>query len=277
VCRWLGYSGNPIRPDWLLYRAGHALIDQSLAAREMENPINGDGFGMGWYGTAPLPGIYRSVTPAWSDANLRELCSQLQTPLFLAHLRASTGTAVQQSNCHPFRHGRWIFVHNGFIGGHERLRRELLFQVDPSLFGEIQGTTDSELLFYLALTFGLQDDPLPALERTAGLIESLGRRERITCPLQMTIGLSDGERLIAVRYASVEPTNTLYISSRVDDLKEMYPLNPQVQALSAEARAVVSEPLEALPGTWHEVPPGTALIVQPGADDEVPFRPQAPA
>ena len=168
MCRWLGYFGNPIRPDWLLYRTGHGLIDQSLGAREMDHPINGDGFGLGWYGTAPLPGLYRNTAPAWSDANLRELCGQIETPLFLAHVRASTGTAVQQSNCHPFRHGRWLFVHNGYIEGHARLRRDLLYEVDPALFGEIQGTTDSELLFHLALTYGLQDDPLPALERMAG-------------------------------------------------------------------------------------------------------------
>jgi predicted glutamine amidotransferase len=277
VCRWLGYSGNPIRPDWLLYRTGHGLIDQSLAAREMDHPINGDGFGMGWYGTAPTPGIYRNVAPAWSDANLRELCSQLQTPLFLAHVRASTGTPVQQTNCHPFRHGRWLFVHNGFVERHDQLRRELMFAVDASLFGKIEGTTDSELLFYLALTYGLQDEPLPALERMAGLVESLGREHGIEFPLQMTIGVSDGERLYAVRYASGPRVNTLYVSSGVEELKRMYPRNPEIQRLSEEARAVVSEPLEALPGTWHEVPPGTALIVQPGADEEVPFRPRPPS
>jgi glutamine amidotransferase len=276
MCRWLGYYGNPLRPDWLLYRAGHGLIDQSLAAREMDHPINGDGFGLGWYGNADAPGVYRSVSPAWSDRNLRELCAQLETPLYLAHVRASTGAPVQETNCHPFRHGRWIFVHNGFVQGYTELRRELMFAVDPELFGEIQGTTDSELLFYLALTFGLRDEPLPALERMAGFVEALGYKAGFDCPLQMTIGLCDGERLYAVRYASGTRVNTLYVSTSVADLKRLYPHIPEIQALSEEARAIVSEPLRSLPGTWHEVPPGTALIVGGGEDEEMPFRPRAP-
>jgi glutamine amidotransferase len=273
MCRWLGYYGNPIRPDWLLYRAGHGLIDQSLAAREMDHPTNGDGFGLGWYGTADSPGLYRSVAPAWSDRNLRELCTQLTTPLYLAHVRASTGAPVQETNCHPFRYGRWTFVHNGFIDGYPKLRRALMFAVDPELFGSIQGTTDSELMFYLALTFGLEEEPLPALERMAGFVEDLGRRNGFEYPLQMTIGLSDGERLYAVRYASGERVNTLYVSTSVADLKRLYPHLPEIQALSDEARAIVSEPLRALPGTWHEVAPATALIVGPGADYECRFTP----
>jgi glutamine amidotransferase len=272
MCRWLGYFGNPVRPDWLLYRAGQGLIEQSLAAREMDHPVNGDGFGLGWYGTADSPGLYRSVSPAWSDRNLRELCTQLDTPLFLAHVRASTGAPVQETNCHPFRYGRWIFVHNGYIDGYAKLRRELMFAVDPELFGSIQGTTDSELLFYLALTFGLQEEPLSALERMAGFVEDLGRRNGFEYPLQMTIGLSDGERLYAVRYASGERVNTLYVSTSATEVKRLYPNLPEVQALSDEARAVVSEPLRSLPGTWHEVPPATALIVGPGDDHECPFR-----
>jgi predicted glutamine amidotransferase len=277
VCRWLAYSGSPVRPEWLFYRTTHGLIDQSLAAREMDHPINGDGFGMGWYGTTQSPGLYRNVAPAWSDRNLRELCMQLETPLYVAHVRASTGAPVQETNCHPFRYGRWLFVHNGFIDGYPQLRRELMFAVEPDLFAQIEGTTDSEVLFYLALTFGLDEDPLPALERMAGFVESCGRRRGFENPLQMTIGVCNGERLYAVRYASGQRVNTLYASSSATDLKRLYPNVPEIQALSDDARAIVSEPLQALPGTWHEVPPGAALIIQPGDDDELPFRPRAPA
>jgi predicted glutamine amidotransferase len=277
MCRWLGYFGNPMRPDWLLYRTPRGLIDQSYEAREMERPINADGFGMGWYAAnGEPPGLYRNVAPAWSDRNLRELAVHIETPLFLAHVRASTGSPVQQTNCHPFRHGRWLFVHNGYVAGYELLHRELLFAVDPELFGSIEGTTDSELLFHLALTFGLEEEPLPALERMAGFVEERGYARGIESPLQMTVGISDGERLYAVRYASATTANTLYVSGCVDDLKRMYPEVPEVQGLSEEARAVVSEPLSELPGTWHEVPAATALIVQPGADEEVPFVPRAP-
>jgi glutamine amidotransferase len=261
----------------LVYNTTHSLVEQSRAARFTTNLTNADGFGVGWYGTAELPGVYRSVAPAWSDRNLQELCAQIESPLFLAHVRASTGTPVQQSNCHPFRHGRWLFVHNGFIAEHERLRRDLALAVAPELFPRIEGTTDSELLFFLALTLGLDEEPLPALERMAGLVEATGRSHGVEEALQMTLGVSDGERLYAVRYASGRmEANSLYVSNDAHDVRLLYPEVERLQRLSDEARAVVSEPLGDLPGIWRDVPPASAVVVQPGADEELPFTPRAP-
>jgi predicted glutamine amidotransferase len=274
MCRWLGYFGDPVRMEELVYNASHSLIEQSRAARFTSHLTNADGFGIGWYGTRDTPGVYHSVSPAWSDRNLQELCAQIESPLFLAHVRAATGTPVQQTNCHPFRHGRWIFVHNGFIDGYARLRRDLVLAVDPGLFDCIEGTTDSELLFFLALTFGLDDEPLPALERMAGFVEATGRRLGVDAPLQMTLGVSDGERLYAVRYASGDVANSLYVSNDARDVRELYPEDERLARLSDEARAVVSEPLGDLPGVWREVPPASALIVQPGADEELAFAPR---
>src|ERR1700756_2188431 len=91
---------------------------------------------------------------------------------FFAHVRAGTGTPVQQTNCHPFRYRNWLFVHNGHVGGYQRLRRDLLLAVRPNLFGNIAGSTDSELLFHLALTFGLADDPIAGIARMAGFVEA---------------------------------------------------------------------------------------------------------
>jgi predicted glutamine amidotransferase len=277
VCRWLGYFGDPLRLDELIYNTPHSLVEQSRAARETSHLANADGFGVGWYGTNEIPGLYRSVAPAWNDRNLLELSAQIESPLFLAHVRASTGTPVQETNCHPFRHGRWLCVHNGYIGDFARVRRELMMAVDPELFGSIEGTTDSEVLFHLALTFGLVDDPIPALERMAGFVEATGRRHGIVEPLQMTLGLSDGERLYGVRYASGPVINSLYVSADARDVRLLYPDNERIQALSDEARAIVSEPIADLPGVWSEVPPSTALVVQPGSDVRIPFRPRSVA
>jgi predicted glutamine amidotransferase len=276
MCRWVSYFGNPIQLDELLYKPPRSLVEQSRASSD-EHLANADGFGLGWYGHLPEPGVFHSVAPAWSDPNLRELCGQVTSHLFIAHVRAATGTPVQQTNCHPFRHGRWIFVHNGFIAGYERLRRELVLAIDPSLFWDVRGTTDSEVMFHLALTFGLDDEPLPALERMAGFIEAAGRRLGIDEPLQMTLGVSNGERLYGVRYASGPVANTLYVSSTVSDLRQLYPEREQRLHFSEESRAVVSEPLFDLPGLWHEVPAGSALIVQEGPDEAVPFAPRPPS
>jgi predicted glutamine amidotransferase len=276
MCRWLGYFGNPIRLEELVFNPEHSLVEQSRNARLTSHVTNADGFGVGWYGTGTGPGLYRSVSPAWSDRNLQELCRQISSPLFLAHVRATTGTPVQQTNCHPFRYGRWLFVHNGFVDEYPRLHRELLLAVDPALFTNIEGTTDSELLFHLALTFGLESEPLAALERMAGFVEDTGRRHGVELPLQMSVGLTDGERLYAVRYASGPEVNSLYVTNDVEDVRRLYPEEERFKHLSDEARAVVSEPLGDLPGMWREVPPSSALIVQPGADEEVPFRPRPP-
>src|SRR5207237_36711 len=140
----------------------HSLVVQSLKSDKGVETTNGDGFGVGWYGKAPEPRLYRSTSPAWNDRNLRELAADAESPLFLAHVRAPTGTAVQQTNCHPFRHKRWLWMHNGLIEGFGQVRRELVLAVDASLFASMEGTTDSELMLYLALSMGLEADPVGA-------------------------------------------------------------------------------------------------------------------
>jgi predicted glutamine amidotransferase len=277
MCRWLAYCGDPLRIEELVYNPAHSLIEQSRAARRTTHLTNADGFGLAWYGTHELPGVYRSIAPAWSDRNLQELAAQIESPLFIAHVRATTGTAVQETNCHPFRHGRWVFVHNGFVDAYDRLRRDLLLAVDPALFVGIEGTTDSELLFYLALTFGLDAEPLAALERMAGFVEATGRRHGVAEPLQMTLGLSDGERVYAVRYASGPEANSLYVSNDASDVRRLHPENERLQRFGDDARAVVSEPLAELPGLWREIPPSSALLVHAGTVETRAFRPRAPA
>ena len=133
------------------------------------------------------------------------------------------GDPVEQTNCHPFRHGRWLFMHNGFIGDYLRLRRELLLAVDPDVFTGIEGTTDSELMFHLALTFGLEQEPLTALERMAGFVEETGRRHGVAEPLQMTVAASDGERLYAVRYASGPVVNSLFVTADASAVRALHP------------------------------------------------------
>jgi len=160
MCRWLAYSGSPILIEELLYGPDHSLIDQSRHARMGVDTTNGDGFGVGWYSAdTETPAVFRSIEPAWNDRNLREVTAHVHSPLFLAHIRASTGTAVQQTNCHPFRHGEWLWVHNGLVRDFHLIKRDLALAVDESLYAEMEGSADSEMLFYLALTFGLEDDP----------------------------------------------------------------------------------------------------------------------
>jgi predicted glutamine amidotransferase len=277
VCRWLAYSGSPILLSDVLLTPTHSLIDQSLHARLGVETTNGDGFGVGWYDRSGSPGIFREVGPAWSDRNLRELSLHVESSLILAHIRASTGTAVQQTNCHPFRYEDWLWVHNGLIRDFSVIKRELLLAVDPELYKSIEGSTDSELMFYLALTFGLADDAPRAVAQMVGFVEEVGRRYGIEYPIQMTIGTSDGDRVWAFRYSSEGQSRSLYFSTDVRTLREMYEDNPILQGLSDETRIVVSEPLGDLPGAWNELPESSYGVIQEGDDELHPFRPQAPS
>jgi len=275
MCRWLAYSGSPILLDELLYKTRYSLIDQSRHSRFGVETTNGDGVGVGWYGQdGAAPALFRGVGPAWGDLNLRELSGAVSSPLFLAHIRASTGTPVQQTNCHPFRYGNWLWVHNGLVRDFERLRRDLLLAVDPALFPAIVGSTDSEVMFHLALTFGLREDPVLAVERMAGFVEETGRRHGVENPLQMTVGTSDGERLWAFRYSSEGASRSLFFSTAVTTLREMYPENPRLQGVSDETRIVVSEPLGELVGAWQPVPESSYGVVRQGDDALGDFRPR---
>ena len=130
MCRWLAYTGSPVLLTQVLYTPVHSLIDQSLHSRLGAETTNGDGFGVGWYdSSSPVPGVFRSIEPAWNDQNLRELAGHIRSALFFAHIRAAIGSAVQQTNCHPFRHDRWLFMHNGFIDGFAKIKRDLVLDI----------------------------------------------------------------------------------------------------------------------------------------------------
>ncbi|GGU80708.1 class II glutamine amidotransferase [Streptomyces litmocidini] len=277
MCRWLAYSGTPVLLDTILYRPTHSLIDQSRFAKLGLETTNGDGFGVGWYSEhSDTPALLRDVGPAWNNRNLRELADHVRSPLFFAHIRASTGTAVQQSNCHPFRHGRWMFMHNGAITGFHLMRRDLMLLIDPSLFAHLEGTTDSEVMFYLALTYGLDQDPPGAVARMAGEVERVGREHGVEFPLQMTLAITEGERVWAFRYSTERASRSLFYSSRMEDLRRLHPDVAFLQDISPETRLIVSEPLDNLPGAWNEVPESSYRFVGPGSDELHPFAP-APA
>jgi predicted glutamine amidotransferase len=179
---------------------------------------------------------------------------------------------VQRTNCDPFRFQNWLFVHNGYVNEFPRLRRELLMTVRPDLFGNIAGSTDSELMFHLALTFGMLDDPLTGLEAMVGYVEQVAESAHVPEPVQMTVGLTDGSTLYAARYASGPVVNSLFVSENVESLRALHPSSERFAHFSDDARVVVSEPLVDLPGVWREIPAGAALVV----GDTVQERPVTP-
>ena len=274
MCRWLAYSGGSIPIETLLFKPEHSLVDQSLSARLAAEPTNADGFGVGWYGRELKPGVYRSVQPAWNDANLRDLAFEIESPLFLAHVRRSTGTPVQASNCHPFRFENWLFVHNGELVGFQRYRHEMIVAVDPELLPVMNGSTDSELMFLLALTFGLREEPLIALEKLVAFIEKTAAGHGVQNAVQMTLGIADGRRLYAVRYSSAGESRTLFHSEDIAAIEALYPGDRDLPAFPRDARAVASEPLGNFAGAWRAIDESSAIVVEAGEISYRPFNPR---
>jgi predicted glutamine amidotransferase len=275
MCRWLAYSGSPVLLEELLYGPKNSLIVQSLHSRLGAEETNGDGFGVGWYGAQETPALFHSIEPAWNDRNLRELAGHINASIVFAHIRASTGSPVQQTNCHPFRHGRWLWMHNGLIDDFHAVKRDLVLAIDSELYPAIEGTTDSETLFHLALTFGLEEDPPSAVQRAIGLVETVGHRRGVEYPFQGTIATTDGDCIWAFRYSSEGKSRSLFFSTDVRTLRELYPENLLLRDLDDESRLIVSEPLGDLPGAWNEVPESSWGVIQPGQDEMHPFVPEA--
>jgi glutamine amidotransferase len=149
-----------------------------------------------------------------------------------------------------------------------------MLALDPALFGAVEGTTDSEVVFHLALTFGLEDDPIAALERAVGFIEALAAKRGIDDPVQASFGVTDGETLWGVRYNTGGRARTLYMSADVDTIRHLYPENERFSQLSPDDRLIVSEPFSDLPGLWEPVAEATAVTVRSaGAVEQRPFTP----
>ncbi|MFW0797456.1 class II glutamine amidotransferase [Gordonia sp. CPCC 205515] len=291
MCRWLAYTGSPILLEDLLTRPSHSLVDQSFEARQLYLPgsplttmfrdhawpTNGDGFGIGWYGEREIPGQYREERPAWSDHNLHRLAEQIRARTFLAHVRAAAiGGTVDRVNCHPFAHGRWLFQYNGEIGGFTTLKRDLTFDVDPELYPHIAGNADTELFFFLALTYGLDADPLPALARTVARIERARVEYQVEAPFVATMCASDGDAIYAVRYSSNRESRTLYHSQGP---AELHAADGGRITLPDDARLLVSEPLELeyRRERWVEVPDWSSVTMRAGEDPVVADFTPAPA
>jgi len=249
MCRWIAYRGDSIPLEHYVTAPAHSLIDQSIRALESTAATNGDGFGLGWYGEHPEPGLYREVRPAWSDENLRYLCRHIRSHLFFAHVRAATATPTTRPNCHPFVCGRWMFMHNGSVGNWARSRRKVEALIPDEFYPSRIGTTDSEAVFLAILGAGAARDPVAATLRTLAALTEIGRPHKD--PLRFTSALTDGQNLYAFRFAANDEANTLYYRVADGDL------------------LLVSEPLDGKREEWVPVPPNHMVLARAGKAIEI--------
>jgi glutamine amidotransferase len=184
---------------------------------------------------------------------------------------------VQETNCHPFRHNNWLWMHNGAIREFHTIKRDLALAVDPSLYASIEGSTDTEVFFYLALSLGLEDNPPKAVEEAVGLIEHVGRNHGVEHPIQMTVATTNGESIWAFRYSSERNSRSLFYTTAVETVRQLHPELDILELVNDETRLIVSEPLRDLPGVWNEVPESSWGVVQPGEDEIHTFTQKAPS
>jgi predicted glutamine amidotransferase len=296
MCRLVAYHGPAIELDELLYKPGHSIIKQSVASEEREEPLNGDGWGVGWYepDRSPEPAVYREVRPAWNDENMRQMSPLIETPLFFAHVRAaSPGLAVQQLNCHPFPGGQHtledsrgrapeeearqelLFMHNGGLGAYHDVIRRLREDLDEEMYFGIRGTTDSEHAFALLQeklgpgvtdhdTADLAEGMRETLEHLERLKHEVGGAEETTWA---NFCVTDGESIVATRYASPESATaqSLHIGeagSFVADGHYCGTNDPE----GDEATLIASEALFEDDRVWRDVPRNHMVTVTPEGD-----------
>jgi predicted glutamine amidotransferase len=249
MCRWIAYRGETTALEHYVTEPSHSLISQSINALEATASVNGDGFGLGWYGNHPEPGLYREVRPAWSDENLRYLCRHLTSHLFFAHVRAATGTPITRPNCHPFVCGKWMFMHNGFVGSWNRLRRQVEGLIPDTLYPARIGTTDSEAIFLAIMGAGAgagMERPVEATEKVLRTLTDFVNRNKPVDRLRVTAALTNGRDLYAFRYAVNDQANTLYYRE------------------SDNGIVIVSEPLDKNRDPWIAVPENHAIVALSG-------------
>lgn len=254
MCRWMAYMGAPRVIEALVYDGKRALCGQAQHSYQAKLGVHGDGGGLGWYGRQPEPGLYRNPGPAWADPNLRELTRMVESHIFFAHVRASTGAPNLFVNCHPFRCERWLFMHNGQIGGFRLLKRQLEGRLSDRAHAAIEGGTDSELMFQLMVTEGLEHNPESAIRRTVEQIERLRRDHRIDEAFRATFAVTNGKTVWAVRWSSDHLAPSLHQKEQDGGV------------------LVVSEPLDEDTSSWREITANSLISVTRRDDGTVMSR-----
>ena len=278
MCRFVAYLGEPVLAEDLITKPKNSLIHQSYHALEAPEPLNGDGFGMGWYNTRirPEPGLFKSIIPAWNNQNLKTNAGIIKSNCLFAHIRAATEGGISLENSHPFSYHQYLMMHNGGIRDFMAIKRDLINRLSNHYYQWIKGQTDSEHIFALFmqkvadLSAGQQGEALPldflvdCFNQTFAEIAALKQKRGLTAASVYNMVVTDGSRLIATRY-STDPaaeSRTLYYSQGKKyecrgNLCQMVPQDGKTGSV-----LVVSEKLDEFEEEWVKVPDNHALLVE---------------
>ncbi len=268
----MAYLGSPIVVDKLLYQPKNSLVNQSVSARELEEPLNGDGFGIGWYvrEVNNEPVTFVSVHPAWSNRNLRNLAPKIRTDCFVAHVRAASVGEVSESNCHPFQYRNLLMMHNGGVEQFPKIKRKMREPLSDELYNWIKGQTDSEHVFAWLLNDLFRnhktinsDAVVDAFEHTFTALKQMMESAGITEPAYLNMVVTNGLFLVGTRYVThpVEDPLTLYHSEGSRYVVEDGVTRMEAPEDDDHAVLVVSEKLSEDPA-WTLIPPNHFVIVE---------------
>ena len=268
----MAYRGTPIIMDKLLYQPKNSLVNQSINAREIEEPLNGDGFGIGWYVPEVNyePVTFVSVNPAWSNRNLRNLAPKMKTECMIAHVRAASVGEVSESNCHPFQYKNLLMAHNGGVEQFSRIKRDIRTPLSDEMYNWIKGQTDSEHIFAFLLNELFKNHKtihpeavVDSFEITFRKVKELMKKHSIDEPAYLNMAFTNGLFIVATRYCSdpKEEPLTLYHSEG-----SRYVVDDGITRLEApedddQAVLVVSEKLTD-DAHWTMIPANHFVIVE---------------
>ncbi|HSW29389.1 MAG TPA: class II glutamine amidotransferase [Longimicrobiales bacterium] len=283
MCRFTLYLGPPVRLSTLLTEPEHSLIRQSYQSQERSEPLNGDGFGIGWYAPriSQEPALFHQITPAWNNRSLQSIAKVVCSPCIMAHVRAATpGSDVNLANCHPFGYGGYLLMHNGHVGGFRKIRRQLLDSLSDEAFDVPRGSTDTEHLFAVfvdeLLRNGCSVEPgaasasdgegalelarrlSTAIARVLALSEERGDGESSF----LNVAVADGSHVAVCRFDTdpEERPESLYLfhGEMYEPAGRRFPERRKDD--DGEAMVVSSERLTGDP-RWMAVPPNSMLVL----------------
>lgn len=276
MCRFLLYVGNPIRLSSLITEPENSLIHQSFDNRERSEPLNGDGFGVAWYmpKLQTSAALFRSITPAWNNQNLRHLARVTTSGCVLAHVRAaSLSMAVTESNTHPFVFRDYAFMHNGEIAQFRHLRHQLTDALSAPYDELIEGTTDSEYIFAHTLqvladsTRVTSVDMADALEQTIEQFLALSTVRGIDGPCDVNVAMTNGLEAIACRFTTAEDREAPSLHYHYGKLYSCRAGNPELHEADEDEHAViVSSEVLTDDDSWQVVPNNTMVLIDANRD-----------
>ncbi|EDK47037.1 conserved hypothetical protein [Lodderomyces elongisporus NRRL YB-4239] len=281
MCRFMIFKGREsmVLSD-LLTKPAHSIINQSFDSRlrlDMRNPINGDGFGVGYYTEHHEPCVFKAITPAWNNVNLNNLSHCTESSLVFGHVRASTQGVLSETNCHPFSFGKLMFMHNGGISCFDKIKKKLINHLEDKYFLLIQGSTDSECCFALFLDtldkmgYDPEDKETvfshvvlkTAILKTIELVKNW-QLEVTTEPSLLNFAATDGESIVVSRYitSKTDEAASLHFSTG-SRFFEYQPGLFKMERLnrSQDVIFVASEPLTFERGDWLCVPTNTLITI----------------